>query len=163
MKSRSVLFALLFLAGTASTSCAQTDTLLTVGGDVEKPYVLSAAAFAALPHVSVRAEGHDAKESSFDGVLLQELLQRAGLKFGGEMRGDRVAITVVVRAADNYRAVFALPEVDSAFTDRRVLVSDRRDGKPTIAADGPLRMVVTGEKRYARWVRQVVAITVKKL
>jgi DMSO/TMAO reductase YedYZ molybdopterin-dependent catalytic subunit len=142
---------------------AQTDTLLAIGGDVEKPYVLSAAQFAALPHVTIRAEGHDAKTSNYDGVLLQELLTRAGVKFGGEMRGERVARAVVIRAADGYRAVFALPEADSAFTDRRVIVSDRRDGQATIPADGPLRMVVTGDKRYARWVRQVVAITVKQL
>jgi len=148
------------LSGTAR---AQSDTLLSVGGDVEKPYALSAAAFAALPHFSVRAEGHDAKVSSFDGVLLQELLSRAGVRFGGEMRGDRVAIAVVIEAADHYRAVFALPELDSAFTERRVIVSDRRDGKPTIPSDGPLRIVATGDKRYARWVRQVVSVTVKKL
>jgi len=42
----------------------------------------------ALPHLVVRAEGHDAKLANFDGGLLQELLQPAGLEFGGEMRAD---------------------------------------------------------------------------
>ena len=160
---RLLLAALALFAIAPRVARAQTDTLLTIGGDVDKPYVLSAAQFAALPHVMVRAEGHDAKTSNYGGVLVQELLTRAGVKFGGDMRGDRVARAVVIRAADGYRAVFALPETDSAFTERRVIVSDRRDGQPTIPADGPLRMVVTGDKRYARWVRQVVAITVQQL
>lgn len=139
------------------------DTALIVSGDVETPYVLSTAEFAALPHGRVRAEGHDAKIADWDGVLMVDLLRRAGVKLGGEMRGDRVAMVVIVGAADGYRAVFALPECDSAFTDRRVLVADRRDGQPIIPSDGPLRMVVPGDKRYARWVRQVHSVTLRKL
>jgi hypothetical protein len=39
------------------------------------------------------------------------------------------------------------------------MVADAMDGKP-IAEDGPLKLVATGEKRPARWVRNLVAIRV---
>jgi DMSO/TMAO reductase YedYZ molybdopterin-dependent catalytic subunit len=69
-----------------------------------------------------------------------------------------VATYVVVDAADGYRAVFALAELDPAQTDRVILLADRKDGQPLPAAEGPLRVVVPGEKRPARWVRQVKAV-----
>src|SRR5262245_10978341 len=86
-------------------------TVLTANGDVHQPYVLSSAEFAKLPHVTVRATGHDNKLSSFDGVLIADLLRKAGLKFGAEMRGARVAYAVVAGASDGYRAVFAVAEL----------------------------------------------------
>jgi hypothetical protein len=33
---------------------------------------------------------------------------------------------LVVEAADGYKAVFALPEIDPAFTDRVIIPADRR-------------------------------------
>jgi DMSO/TMAO reductase YedYZ molybdopterin-dependent catalytic subunit len=154
------IIGMLLLAPVAATA---SDTLLVVGGEVDKPYVLTAAEFAALPHQRVRAEGHDAVVSDFDGVLLYELLLRAGVKLGRDLRGERVATVVVVGAADGYRAVFSVPEIDTSFNDRRVVLADRRDGKAIVPSDGPLRMVVPGEKRHGRWVRQVVSLTVRKL
>src|SRR5713226_4105039 len=75
-------------------------------------------------------------------------------------RGSRVdlALFLVVGAADGYHAVFALPELDHAFTDRIIILADRRDGKPLAEKEGPLRIVVPDEKREARWVRQVVSL-----
>ncbi len=40
-----------------------------------------------------------------------------------------------------------------------VLVADAMDGKP-ITDNGPLQLVTSGEKRPARWVRNLVAIRV---
>ena len=162
MRSRTGLVVLLTLA-LAPVPAAASDTLLVVGGDVETPYVLTAASFAALPRQRVRAEGHDAVVSEFEGVLLFDLLQRAGVQLGRDMRGARVATVVVVGSNDGYRAVFSVPEVDTNFNDRRILLADRRDGKPIIPSEGPLRMVVPGEKRFGRWVRQVRSLTVRKM
>jgi hypothetical protein len=67
----------------------------------------------------------------------------------------------VASAADGYRAVFALPELDPAFTDGVVLVADKRDGRPLGGEEGPLRLVVAGEKRQARWVRQLTSLSVR--
>ncbi len=64
--------------------------------------------------------------------------------------------------ADGYRAVFALPELDPAYTDKIILLADKRDGKPMDAKEGPLRIVVPDEKRHARWVRQVTGLVIKR-
>jgi hypothetical protein len=94
---------------------------------------------------------------------LVELLKAAGVKFGQDLRGPALATYLVVEAADGYRAVFALPELDPAFTDRVVLLADQRDGKPLGGNAGPLRVIVPGEKRHARWVRQVKSLKVGRV
>jgi hypothetical protein len=67
---------------------------------------------------------------------------------------------VRVTAADGYQVVFSLTELDAAFGDREVLVVDRQDGHPLSQKDGPLRLVVMGDKRPARWVREVETVEV---
>ncbi len=69
---------------------------------------------------------------------------------------------LVVEASDGYRAVFALPELDPAYTDKIVMLVDKRDGKLLDAKEGPLRIVVPDEKRHARWVRMVTGLVVKR-
>jgi DMSO/TMAO reductase YedYZ molybdopterin-dependent catalytic subunit len=44
-----------------------------------------------------------------------------------------------------------------------LLVADKCDGQPLAAADGPLRLVVEGETRGARSVRQLTGITLRPL
>ena len=134
--------------------------VLAVAGDVPKPLKLTAAEFWRLPRQAVRAKDRDGKEAEFEGVPLVEVLKAAGVKFGQELRGPALATYLVVEASDHYRAVFALPELDPAFTDRVILLADRREGKPLAGNEGPLRVIVPGEKRHSRWVRQVVALRI---
>ena len=79
---------------------------------------LHAADLATLPRQTLQVQDHDGRESLFEGVALVELLQRAGVPLGKDLRGDRMVTYVVVGAADGYRVVFALPEIDPAFSDR---------------------------------------------
>jgi DMSO/TMAO reductase YedYZ molybdopterin-dependent catalytic subunit len=134
--------------------------LIQVVGEVAHPLGLSGEAFAKLPHQTVRAKGHDGVESQFDGVPLIQVLAEAGVPTGKDLRGPAMALYVVVEAADGYRAVFALAELDAAFTDRVILLADHRDGKTLSARDGPFQMIVPGEKKHARWVRQVITLKV---
>ena len=69
---------------------------------------------------------------------------------------------LVVGAADGYRVVFTLPEIDPAFNDRLILLADRRDQQLLSSEEGPLRLIVPGEKRQARWVRQVTTVTIRR-
>ena len=92
-----------------------------------------------------------------------EILRLAGVEFGEKLRGKCLALFLVVDAVDGYRAVFALPELDPAFTDQMIILADRREGKPLSEAEGPWRLVVPSEKRQSRWVRQVVALTIRRV
>ncbi len=67
---------------------------------------------------------------------------------------------LLVEATDGYKVVFALAEVDPAFATREILLADKRDGKPLEAKEGPLRIVAPGDKRPARWVRQVTTFRI---
>ena len=97
----------------------------------------------------------------YEGVPVIELLRRAGVPTGKELRGKQLTLYVLVTASDGYHAVFAVAEFDPAFTDRRILLAERRDGKDLSSVEGPFRIVVPGEKRHARWVRNVTALSVK--
>jgi hypothetical protein len=121
---------------------------------------LTAADLTALPRVEIKAE-MEGEVHTFSGVAVAELLQRAGLKFGRSLRGPALAQYLLVEARDGYRVVYALTEFDSDFTSDTPILADRRDGQPLSAEDGPWRLILPREKRGARWVRQVTALSVK--
>jgi hypothetical protein len=56
--------------------------------------------------------------------------------------------------------VYSVGEVTPDVHDATILVADAMDGK-ALAGTGPVQLVATGEKRPARWVRNLVAIRVK--
>jgi hypothetical protein len=41
-----------------------------------------------------------------------------------------------------------------------ILLADKADGHPLESKEGPFRVVVPGERRLARWVRQVTTLKV---
>ncbi len=143
-------------AGTNST------VALSVGGEVERPMKLSAADLAKLPRRTVRAKDHGGKESAYEGVELIEILRLAGVPSGEGLRGKNLSLYLMVEATDGYRAVFALPELDPAFTNQVILLADHKDGNSLSTSEGPLRIVIRDEKRQARWVRQVISLTVRR-
>ena len=160
-----LLFALSATAQNAvkqADSVLKTDALLRVEIDGGKTYELKAAELAKLPRREVKGKTHDGAEAMFSGVELREVLKLAGVKFGDEGKKSNLVSYLTVEATDNYRAVFAMSELESDFTDKVILLADKRDGKPLAKEEGNLRLVVPDEKKQARWVRQVVVLRVKK-
>lgn len=147
--------------GQAAPQKSSDETILNIGGEVERPLKLTMADLSRLPRRAVRATDHG-KEATFEGSLLGDVLRLAGVKFGEELRGKNLQLYLLAGAADGYKAVFALPELDPAFTDRVILLADKRDGKLLAGEEGRLRIVVTDEKRQARWVRQVIILMIKR-
>jgi len=139
----------------ALASCQQ----LIVQNESGKQTVLARAEIEALPHVKVTA-GVSGSSTTFEGVPLKALLERGGVGFGETMKGKRMASCLLVEAADGYRVVIALPEIDPAFTDKQIVVAFLKDGKPLDAKEGPYRIVIPDEKRMARWVRQVATLKI---
>lgn len=136
-------------------------TLLTVTGGDGKSLRLTAADLAKLPRQTVRASDRGQEASSYEGTPLVNVLRLAGAPLGDALgHGDHPVWYVLVEAKDGYKALFALSETDPAFTDEVVLLADRKDGKPLADNEGPLRMVVPGDKRHARWIRQVTSLRV---
>jgi hypothetical protein len=132
---------------------------ITVQNETSAPVRITSGEIAALPHQKVSVDDHG-KTVVFEGVPLRLVLEKAGVTFGEDLRGKRLSTCLLVEAADGYKVVFALPELDPAFTDRVILLADRADGHELDKQAGPFRIVVPGEKRMARWARQVIALKV---
>ena len=148
------LVCLLLLAVTSASS-----QQITVQNEPSSPVVLSAAEIAALPHTTVKVNGHDGP-ATFSGVPVSTLLEKAGIAFGESLRGKRLASCLLVEAADGYRVDNALPELDPGFTDKQILLVDKRETHPLDDKEGPYRIVIPDEKRMARWVRQVKTLKI---
>ena len=113
-----------------------------------------------MPRVTVTAPAND-RTATYEGVSLRDLLTRVGVPAGEALRGRDLAAAVIVMGADGYRVAFGVAEFDPGFTDRVAILADKRNGAPLTADEGPFQLVLTGEKRPARWVRQVTSIDVQ--
>jgi hypothetical protein len=128
------------------------------GSDIK----FSTADLGKLATVKIRVTPEHRSEGEYSCTSAATVLGAAGVELGKSLRGKRMADYLLVKAADGYEVVFALPELDPDFTDRQVLLCYAKDGAPLAADEGPLRMLVPGEKRQARWVRQVTDFFVGK-
>jgi DMSO/TMAO reductase YedYZ molybdopterin-dependent catalytic subunit len=134
---------------------------LRIAGDVSTPLVLTIADLKKMPRKSLSVVNpHDKKTEAYEGVLLEELLRRAGVAQGEKLRGTAMATYVAAEGSDGYRVIFSAAELDSGVIDSDVIVADTMDGAPIGAGVGPLRLVAPHEKRPARWVRMLTTITV---
>jgi hypothetical protein len=100
---------------------------------------------------------------TFEGVLLADMLGKVRTPSGDSFNSTVASYYLMAEADDGYKAVFSWVEIDPTFTDRRVYVVTRRDGKPLSSKDGPFELVVPGEKRNSRWVRQLKTLRVEPL
>jgi hypothetical protein len=130
---------------------------IEVGGENGTSLHLDAAALAKLPQHTVSAQAHG-QNLTCTGANLIDVLAAAGAPHGETLRGKALALYARVSAADGYRAVFSLAELDPGMREPVPILTANCDGKPLDAKTGPFRLVVSGEKRPARWVRQVTAI-----
>lgn len=113
---------------------------------------------AALPHTSITVwNEHTKANQTYSGVPLIDLLGRLGLP--EKPHGKDFRLYLVAAGSDGYKVVYSIGEVTPDVHNATVIVADSEDGK-TLAGSGPLQLVATGEKRPARWVRNLVAIHV---
>jgi hypothetical protein len=141
----------------------QPPTALKVGGDVRTPLTLAPDELKSMPRTRVQVKGEDGQLVAYEGVLVSELLKRAGAPLGTEMRGNVLATYVLASAADGYQVVFSLAELDPGFSGSEVIVADTADGKPLFGYQGPLRIVAPKDTRPARGVRMLERIEVVRL
>lgn len=134
---------------------------LKITGAVSTPLTVNLADLKKMPRKTLSVVNpHNKKTEVYEGVLLEELLQRAGVAQGEHLRGKAMATYVVAEAEDGYRVVFSLAELDSGILDSEVIVADTIDGALLAVKEGPFKIVAPHEKRPARWVRMLKSITV---
>jgi DMSO/TMAO reductase YedYZ molybdopterin-dependent catalytic subunit len=141
---------------------AQSEAKLSVSGDVSTPLTISAADLGAMSRETIELKDDDGANFKYEGVPVQEVLKKAGIPMGA-IRGKNLAAYILASAKDGYQVVFSLGELDPTFGNEKVLIVDKRDGKPLFGYQGPLRLVVAGDKAGARDVRMLEKIEVVRL
>ncbi len=136
------------------------EAVLILQGTTGDPIRITESEFKKLPHVEVDVVDHHGQKGHFSGVPLRTLLDKVGVPQGEKLRGHWLGAYVTVDALDDYRAVYALAELDPAFSNRTIILADTRDGKPLDKRHAPFQVIAPGEKRPARWVFQVHEIRV---
>jgi hypothetical protein len=123
---------------------------------------LKPAELKSMPRTTVTVHNeHSKADETYTGVRVADLLAKMGVPLGKELRGMALSSYLVVAGSDGYAAVIALAEVDPNFHTGEVIVADTMNGQPLDGKSGPFKLVVTEDKRPARWVRNLVYIELK--
>lgn len=135
---------------------------LTVAGDVATPLSITLEQLKTWPRTKVEIK-EEGRTVVYEGVLVGEILKRAGVPLGPDLRGDAVVSYVLASGSDGYRALYAIAELDPAFTANDIVVADTVDGKALFDYQGPLRIVAPKDMRAARSVRMLQRLDVVRL
>ena len=153
-------------AGIASAQQPAAGPALSVRGAVKSPLSLALAELRAMPQVqisdtrTVTVDGKEEKrERRYGGVLLRDLLERAGLR--EERRGDMRRMAVLLTASDGYRTLFSWGELYNTGVGERVLVVLTEEGRDLAPAEGPVALRSFADSRPGpRHVRWLVSVEV---
>ncbi len=119
-------------------------------------------ALAKMPRHSITVNEHG-HEVEYEGVLLHDVLARAGAPFGEKLRGKALSSYVLATAQDGYAVVYTLTEMDTAFSEGDLVLADKTKGEPLPANQGPFRIVAPHDKKPARSLRMLERIEVVQL
>ncbi|HTR37540.1 MAG TPA: molybdopterin-dependent oxidoreductase [Bryobacteraceae bacterium] len=133
-----------------------------VTGAVKQPLTLTAESLAKFPRATVKTTNQGI-ETTYEGVWLTEILRRAGVPQGEQLRGRALASYVLAQAQDGYQVVFSLAELDPSFAGGGVLLVDTANGKPLFGEQGRFRLVAPQDKPGARSVRMLTKLEVVSL
>ncbi|QEM12624.1 molybdopterin-dependent oxidoreductase [Mucilaginibacter rubeus] len=160
MKKYTIVLLLLIAGLTTNAQTATKEAVIKVTGEVTTPLTIGNAEFQQYKQTTVTRKDRDGKDHTYSGVLVSDILGKAGVTLGPELRGENLAKYLLVEASDGYQVLFALAELDKGFTDRTIILADKVDGQPLVPADGPFRIIVQDEKKPARCIKQVTAMKV---
>jgi hypothetical protein len=133
---------------------------ITISGEGITPLTVTKGMFADMKQAVVMAKAHDEKVHRYSGVTIADLLTKAGVTLGDSAKKHTVTSYIIVKAADNYKAIYTLAEIDPLFANRVIILADKEDKKALPVPDGPFQIIVPGEKKHGRWIRQVTGIEV---
>ena len=145
---------------TAQAQTAAHEATVKITGEVTTPLEINVTELQKFNQTAVVRKDKDGNDHNFSGVLLAEILQRAGATMGPQLKGENLTKYLLVGASDGYQVMFALAELDKSFTDRLIILADKMDNKPLPPADGPFRIIVQDEKKPARCIKQVTSMRV---
>ncbi len=144
------------------TLLAQTNASVRITNLENKTTIFSLADLNALPQTTLIIKGEDGIMHNYSGIDINVLLAKAAVPLGPAERKQVLNSYLLIKAADNYSIIYALAEIDSFFSDKKVILADMKDAKPIPAQFGPLQIISTNEKVHARLIRMVTDIIIRK-
>lgn len=154
--------ALLALA-LVSPALAQAPVSLELVAESGPATTISLDSLRRMPQVELKGRIHDGPEIVFKGPALEAVLALAGVPQGRDLRGPALLLVVVAEARDGYAVAYSLAELSPDLGARRGIVALEQDGQPLGEKDGPLRIVLEGDKRPARWIRQLERLRIVRV
>jgi hypothetical protein len=136
--------------------------VLKVEGALPTPLSLTAEDLAKMPRATAQLIA-DGTTTTYEGVLLYDILVKAGWQFGHGMTGKPMASYLIATGKDGYEVVFALPEIDPQFSGAKVIIADKADGAALPAREQPFRIVAPEDKMHARSIYSLVKLEVVRL
>jgi DMSO/TMAO reductase YedYZ molybdopterin-dependent catalytic subunit len=146
----------------AQPDAAPIPAVLKVEGAVSSPLSLTADDLAKMPRTTATLMA-DGTTVTYEGVLLYDILVKAGVPFGRAMTGKPMASYLIATGKDGYQVVFALPEIDPQFAGAKVIIADKADGTPLPGRELPFRIVAPQDKMHARSIYSLVKLEVVRL
>jgi hypothetical protein len=125
--------------------------LIEAGG---QQHMITTSALDALPRVTVQVSFHGDDPEDIPALTLPSVLALAGVK-AEELHNNELGRVVLVEASDGYAVAFGIAELDPNISGRQVFISSRE--RPQGRS---WRILVPGDGRGARWVRDVARIRV---
>ena len=142
---------------------AKPSTSLTLTGLAGKTATLTPADFKALPHVSVAVHNaHSNKDESYSGVPIATLLATVQPAKGEGPRVSANMQVVIAGATDGFQVALTLCDTNPECRSGQAIVADVQDGEP-LKTDGAFKLILTEDKKPARWARNLSSLTVKAL
>jgi hypothetical protein len=173
--SAAALFLLIMLSGktmsrwqeSAEIVYAAQDTagqpaVLKVEGAVPAPLSLTAEDLAKMPRTTASLAS-DGGTDTYEGVLLYDILVKAGWQFGHMPAGKGVPVCILATAKDGFQAVYSIGEIDPELAGEKVIVADKLNGQPLPGRYKPFRIVSPQDKKHARSIYSLVKMEVIKL
>lgn len=139
-------------SATTTLQTEQASGTLTISGAVTKVFMLDLGALRSLADGTVSVGN-----AVYSGVPLWTLLDKvAGIKTESSAMNAKLAMYVVARGRDGYRALFSVGELDPEFGNHRVLVAFSAGGKPL--ERGTFRLIVPRDVKRGRAVFDLISV-----
>jgi hypothetical protein len=140
-----------------TTGPRQPSTAFYLVGAVKVPVKYDPASLSVLKTTTLTVQG-----TSYSGVLLNDLLQRAGLQLALK-KNAFLHLGIVAIGSDGYSCIFVDGEINPRFGNVPILIALTSKGQPLSSADGFARVVVPGDQKMGRFVSNLVELQVVEL
>lgn len=146
------------MGGNKPASTPSTQLVLT--GLAGKSRTLTTVELKALPHVSVSVHNaHNNKDESYSGVPVKDLLAMVEPAKGEGPKVSANMLVVVASATDGFHVAITLCDTNPECRSGQTIVADTQDGD-ALTADGAFKLILTEDKKPARWARNLQSLTV---